>query len=231
MKKILLGISFIILGVGTTTAQNFNYPVGQHLVKDVVNENYESYHIDIETDVPQAIHYKWTLISNTFPSAWSYSLCDYTNCAVGVPPNGSMTPITLNDANNGANGFFTINLTVGQNYGHGKIEIYIYDANDITFGDTVSWDVTWIAPAALNENVRTNTLIYPNPINDVLKIENPESSIQNVQIVTMSGELVYASNYNSNAVSIETSHLNSGIYILKLELENGSLVRQKVVVK
>ena len=151
MKTVYLSIISLAI-TSICFAQNFNYPIGQHVVDTIDQENYEAYEIKIETDSPEAIHYGWKRISNSFSNNWSYSLCDYGECHVGIPTTSDMDAISLSQAENGTHGFFKLNITVGSFYGEGTVEIYVYDMNDFSRGDTVSWKLVWILAGDVNGN-------------------------------------------------------------------------------
>jgi hypothetical protein len=230
MKKILLSAFTMLTFVGIS--QDFVYPEQQHQVVTVQNENYESFNISIETQVAQDIQYKWETVSNTFPTEWSMSLCDYGGCAVGIPPSGTMTAITTEEANNGTHGFLKLNLTVGQNYGQGKVEIYVYDANDYNVGDTVSWEITWLNTAHVNSlNAITETIVYPNPAVENLTIENSNEVIEKVELYTVNGSLIHTENVQSNVTSINILNYNKGVYFLFVHLKNGEVKQEKILFK
>jgi hypothetical protein len=231
MKKSLLLLSLISLSILNIKAQNFSYPIGQNLIENVININSEDYNIDIETQTPQAVQYEWELISNTFPATWTYSLCDYVNCHIGVPTHAIMSPITLAQAQSGVIGFFKLNLVVGQNYGQGKIMIYVHDSNNPSIGDTVSWDVTNSNTASIDENLSTGTLSYPNPSKGFLQFEHKNIKFNYVELVSISGKIAYSAPLNSNNGGIETSSFEAGVYYLNLKLENGETFRKKVILE
>ncbi|MFP3590588.1 T9SS type A sorting domain-containing protein [Chryseobacterium sp. SIMBA_038] len=57
---------------------------------------------------------------------------------------------------------------------------------------------------------------YPNPVKDVLNIENIERNLP-VKIYDMSGKLVFETKTDDKKVKIETSNLQNGQYILAIE--------------
>jgi hypothetical protein len=232
MKKALLSL-FAVAAMFQTQAQNFNYPDGQHRVETVTNENFEGYNIDILTDTPQDMHYEWELVSNSFPSAWSYSLCDYGGCAVGVPNSGSMTPITEDEMRDfDTKGFFKLNLTVGQNFGQGKIEIYVFDATNHDFGDTVSWDVSWLNTASVSTlDAESALLTYPNPVKDVLTISSGQSLLKNVKMYGIKGNLVLDQTVQTKELTLNTSTFKKGFYLLAVTTEDGQIIQRKLIVE
>jgi hypothetical protein len=229
MKRILL-ISSLILTTQSAMSQNFSYPIGQHIVEVVSADNFASYQIDINTPSFEAIQYDWQLLSNTFPAAWSYSICDYTNCAVGIPSSGSMTPITLTEAQNGIIGWFKINLTVGQNFGQGKVEIYVYDSNDFSRGDTVSWDLIWPNISGLSQLDEATVAIYPNPIRNALSVDvDVPSAISHFRMIDAYGKEVYMSNEIMLSNTVDINNLQDGVYFIEVYDMNGAKKTEKVI--
>jgi agmatine/peptidylarginine deiminase len=71
--------------------------------------------------------------------------------------------------------------------------------------------------------------IYPNPTDGQLIIENGELTIENVEIFDMMGKNVSRlTSHISHPISIDISHLPSGIYFLRIQTENG-VVMKKVI--
>ncbi|WP_396188710.1 LamG-like jellyroll fold domain-containing protein [Flavobacterium sp.] len=66
--------------------------------------------------------------------------------------------------------------------------------------------------------------MYPNPVNDILNIDI-ENEIKSVEVYNIQGQRVI----QSNSKQIETSSLNSGIYIVKITDENNLIAIQKVI--
>lgn len=225
MKKLYI-FAFIATLSMTANAQDYSYPLGQHLVETVMDENFEGFRIDINTPTPEAIQYDWELVSNNLPAAWSYSLCDYGGCEIGIPPSGSMTPITLADAQNGVIGWFKIQLTTGMNSGNGLVEIYVYDASDYNRGDTVSWNITWdAATASLSVESMDELNMYPNPATNSVTIDG--FAANNGVIYNSLGQVVSLNETDQDLIDV--SHLVSGVYIVQLSTSKGILTKRLII--
>jgi hypothetical protein len=68
--------------------------------------------------------------------------------------------------------------------------------------------------------------MYPNPVNDILNIAL-ENEIKSVEIYNIQGQRVL----QTNNKQIETSSLNSGIYMVRIEDTNGGIATQKLIKK
>lgn len=69
--------------------------------------------------------------------------------------------------------------------------------------------------------------VYPNPANDIVNIQS-DKEIKSVQLISVEGKVVRK---NSNSTQINLNGLPSGIYFLKIELQNGRIQFEKVVKK
>jgi alpha-tubulin suppressor-like RCC1 family protein len=75
-------------------------------------------------------------------------------------------------------------------------------------------------------NIQFN--VYPNPTKDYFTIglENFENT--NAEITSIKGEIIQTFTLNSNKTIVKTDKFNAGIYILKLENENGTTFKRIV---
>lgn len=74
--------------------------------------------------------------------------------------------------------------------------------------------------------VKNSTVVYPNPATDLVNIESKEN-ITSVEIIGLSGQKLL----NSNEKQINISHLNKGIYIVRIVLQNGKTETHKLIKK
>lgn len=75
-----------------------------------------------------------------------------------------------------------------------------------------------------NETALNNNLLVENPIKDLLKLQSKET-ITSLQLYNTAGQLVKTS--NSQKMSVK--ELSKGIYILKIQLENGKTISEKII--
>ncbi len=73
---------------------------------------------------------------------------------------------------------------------------------------------------------KNSTVIYPNPTSDFVNVVSKEE-INSVEIYSLTGQKILSS--SSNKVSV--SHLNNGIYLVKIQLQNGKTETQKLIKK
>jgi len=84
------------------------------------------------------------------------------------------------------------------------------------------------------ENLGTNDLensdfnFYPNPVKDELNITS-KSAVKSISVYNVSGQLVM--NSKSGSKKLNTSSLTSGVYMARVELENGRIETFKIIKK
>jgi len=66
--------------------------------------------------------------------------------------------------------------------------------------------------------------VFPNPASDYINISVNNAVIQNIELFDITGKLV--NTYQSKTINIR--HLNSGIYLLKIELENTTVTKRLI---
>ncbi len=101
---------------------------------------------------------------------------------------------------------------------------------DKTFTFTATANRNFVAHLEYTEGVDefgSQTLIYPNPVNDKLTIETQEN-INTVEIFNLVGAMVYSQKDCPNKVEIEMGNLPAGIYFVRLTGANASETRRFV---
>lgn len=70
--------------------------------------------------------------------------------------------------------------------------------------------------------------VYPNPVTDKLQIRSAEK-IRSVTLSGLSGNCILTiSNISENSLLINTKNLGSGMYILKIEISGGTIIRKLI---
>lgn len=72
--------------------------------------------------------------------------------------------------------------------------------------------------------------IYPNPAKNNVNVE-ASSIINNVEIFNMMGQRVASIDANDVTVNINTTNLNSGVYMMKVNTENGVINKKFTVAR
>jgi hypothetical protein len=77
--------------------------------------------------------------------------------------------------------------------------------------------------ASVDDFFVNNLKLYPNPTKEVINLSSVTTQIENVKITDMSGRLInQINNVNQDFMTINTSYLNAGVYLITVETESGS---------
>ena len=106
----------------------------------------------------------------------------------------------------------------------------VYVPGDQTFTNGVASAVRMkIGYAGLNENTLDGVSVYPNPSEGMITVSNENNTDNTVVVYDMVGNVVYTTSANSST-TIDLSSNGTGIYLVKVSNENGSIV-ERVVIK
>ena len=83
--------------------------------------------------------------------------------------------------------------------------------------------------SGINDIVKNSIKLYPNPANEILYIALEHAS--KLEIINASGQIVESTNVKSETTSINVSHLNSGIYFVKVIDNAGNVGTQKLIIE
>ncbi|MBC8510140.1 MAG: lamin tail domain-containing protein [Cryomorphaceae bacterium] len=85
-----------------------------------------------------------------------------------------------------------------------------------------------IATSAVNDVKEVSYVVYPNPANagEVITI-NANSKIDNIEIINILGERVLT----TTATKINTNHLSKGTYIILINLSDGRVIENKIIIE
>ncbi|MBC2844683.1 T9SS type A sorting domain-containing protein [Winogradskyella flava] len=98
-------------------------------------------------------------------------------------------------------------------------------------GGTIN-DIRFILVEALStEEFDASSVFISNPVKDELKIEGLNQSIKQISVYDLLGKQVINSNLvdDTTSANLDVSSLNSGLYIVKLEGENGQSLTKKII--
>jgi len=119
-----------------------------------------------------------------------------------------------------ANGIYTVTCT-----GEGSCENTM-----ITVSRTV--DVFDATTGIGNVKNDKNWMVYPNPVNNVLTIENKaQVKITEVVIYTITGQRIKTLNTNSTTVKVDVAELASGMYMLHAQDADGITLIKKIEIR
>jgi hypothetical protein len=83
---------------------------------------------------------------------------------------------------------------------------------------------------AVNNSTKNKFAYYPNPVTDILNISS-EKNINSVYVYSIDGQLVLNQVYHNTEIELDLSKLKTGIYLVKVNLNDGSQKNLKIIKK
>jgi hypothetical protein len=71
-------------------------------------------------------------------------------------------------------------------------------------------------------------VVYPNPFQSIINLQNPKSEIVSIQVVDLYGKLLFENTSNKANISIDLSNFSSGVYTLQYD-RNGFIGSTKII--
>ena len=152
----------------------------------------------------------WQLISQSIPTGWDFSLCDYATCYPGLPSSGAMDSIDI-----GSMGFIGLNIDPYSIPGTAVVKIFVYEDGYFSLGDTLTWTINAVA-AGISENEKQVDLnLFPNPVVKEMNVSVPavkNGDSFNYKIFDGEGKLVSEGELDKEISVLSVDKFKSGIY-------------------
>jgi len=222
MKTIFTIVAAML--IWSTSAQNFYLLPNDSLQKIIVTYDMSDLNIDIiRGGVTDTVWLDYELITNTLPEEWYAGYCDNHGCWGSLPENGSMS--AMYDEQNSF-----IKLSINPQYveGSGIVQYYVYEQDDYENGQMMTFIVETPDFVGLLETPDMTISIYPNPIVNIVYIST-NKTINAVNIYNITGKTVLKNKVNSSYMQLNTSELESGIYLLEVIDEYGNKQTRRLV--
>lgn len=228
MKRIITTLNALFLIGLTAGAQTLTFSPAKSVSHQISSDDFEELNISVGLQEAADVTFEWTLIENTLPSSWSYSLCDLGHCYFEIPNTSTMEPLTKAQMENGDQGFFKITIETGAgNYGKGLLRMYVYDKSNMSQGDTVTFDLEYAEPNNVSNASANGLKIYPNPNNGNFTITHSFDQALNYELINSCGERVY----QGSDADVHLAGLSKGVYFLRLSMADGRFITEKVVIR
>ncbi|WP_264522375.1 T9SS type A sorting domain-containing protein [Flavobacterium sp. N1994] len=82
------------------------------------------------------------------------------------------------------------------------------------------------ALSATNFQLENQVSLYPNPASTFITIELKDITASNVNILDMNGRIIYSENIIENNTTINTSNLETGIYLIQIATDKGTVSKK-----
>ena len=198
---------------------------GNGPLNDVFRGQVEDYGIVVAT-CPEPSNITLVQITNSFVELnWQAGGSeDSWNVRYGPEGFGIFSGLGVTVNNIFVNNFFVTGLDESTSY-----DFYV---QSICNGNNSSW----IGPfnsTTLNivGNTKSqNVNVYPNPNNKIFSVQT-STKIKTIEVLDVLGSQITRFEPNTNLVEINISENPSGVYFLKVSLENGNIVTKKIICK
>jgi Zn-dependent metalloprotease len=191
-----------------------------------------------------ATDYGGVHVNSGVQNHWFYLLAHGGN---GVNDNNdtyNISNIPLNDAALIAYWNMTINLQTGSTFADARIgsiyaaTLFYGSCSNQVIQTTNAWHAVGVGLPSTCSTTDVNTIenrldltIFPNPATDILNITTTLTTIQQINLVSMAGKIVFkVENINPhNKYQINMENISTGIYILEIKANDYTL-RKRVIV-
>ena len=227
MKCTILTCVLFLSSFQVSIGQNFTVTPTNHLIENAALEIYSTYQIDMLKDEGvESLQLIWKLLEITYPEDWTVNLCDFGTCYATIPNNGVMDLITGEDF-----GYLKLDINPHLTHGTGIARFVVYEVDHFEDAEEVIFEIT----AGTVSNVELTSYkykVFPNPAQSELFIENPELNLENVNLFSPLGKLIF-SNIISNepTIPINLNGLNPGIYHLQLINAKDEVSTHKIIIQ
>ena len=142
---------------------------------------------------------------------------------------------TINISYSNPYGIAQITVPEGAHIGMNRMRIRLLWAYDETaepcgnssYGEVEDYSLN-VVPEAEKINIikNFNIFVYPNPVKDILFIENQSLKIKKIDLYNISGKVVKTASENFAKTSFDMKNLPSGLYLLRIETKNKTITRK-----
>lgn len=89
-----------------------------------------------------------------------------------------------------------------------------FDSNDTIQG--LGWDLYYTTTVGINKNeINQNFKLFPNPVNDILKISPDFKGNYQIKIIDILGKIIYINSYINDAF-VNVENLTDGLYVIEI---------------
>ena len=197
------------LGIGTTTDSNIPVQVGTDTWQDVLlSKNYQ---------------FQFSAGIKTNGSLWTWGYNEFYQLGNGTTTNYNVpTPVLAGTSFTACSAGESFSAAVKDN---GQLAIWGAGNGSgyFGFGNTNVYTVPGtLGCNGLNvkDNILQNLYLYPNPVTNILTINNPNGiTIDSIAVYDITGKIVLK---QETSLNINVQQLPQGVYLLKINTQNGT---------
>ncbi len=226
-----VGITYSFDG-GHTWNDFIDYMASQYLAIDMINDSV-GWVGAFNTDATDGGMWKWNPIYTLAEPVADFvadetaipfgGQVNFTNLSLGNPTNFTWT------FEGGAPPSSNIQTPPAVTYNlPGSYDVTLVVTNIFGTNTMTKPDYIYVGGVGINETNNASVKTYPNPVRGQLNIE-ATSRIKEVQLYNLMGQVVLHQFIDNQTTTINVADLKSGIYNLKLNMEEGT-INKKIVV-
>lgn len=102
---------------------------------------------------------------------------------------------------------------------------WILSSTAIAGGKYDATEDTSCQPTGLNTPKQTSISVYPNPVSDFLTIKNTEKEINQIKLLSLSGQEILS----TKETILNVSNFNNGVYLLQIHFSDNSTAFSKII--
>lgn len=173
------------------------------------------------TFVNNSIHteFIWVRETNELPAEWTAAVCDNALCHAIEIDSADFT------LSSGDSFDFKVNFYPLNNLGRGNNRIRIYAKSDPTVSATATFYVHGWGLSIDNQKIE-NIKVYPCPTQSTLFIDFRENNACTWSILSTDGKLIQKGHLQDKLSQIDIQHLNSGMYIFRIQSQDNIISRR-----
>jgi hypothetical protein len=187
------------------------------------------YSFDVNIDMEQLWNYETdnlvvhvALTESHIPEVW-YTLEEVNFVLREMYPDESGTAVTMEEIDDTQSMNFTVEVPDTYNIDHCELVTFIQDNTTKEVVNASSVHLGQVVGIA--EQGDSYTRMYPNPAIDRVTIE-AQSKLKNISIFSLNGQKVYEIAMDQNRTDLNVNFLESGLYMIRIETENGTKVEK-----
>ncbi len=196
---------------------------------DLISSNPSVFDIDIDVEetfpyYEDEIRLFVALTETNIPETWQTETeVNFVLRDMLPDANGTVLDFTAGSIHNE-----TMQLTLDGSYVRSNCELVIFVQNMATAEIMEAGKIDLGSFVGIENNETLKLSVYPNPSNDFVNVVASET-IELIAIYSLTGQLVYQVNPESNSHNFSTEAFANGVYNMKINTQNGSQVKQLII--
>lgn len=190
----------------TATSQSYWITPGDSIVGLAPFDDISVFNFQPVNQGNDTLYFLWKKKVVNLPSTWEVRICDSGHCYIGLADSSYMSAAPPGDA-----GLLSLHIHPHFESGTGIVQVWMSEANTPVMWDTLTWIITANGPASFTHFSNNKIIqVYPNPVGDILQVENIPSSSTRFALMDIMGRIRKKGILQA---SLNVSNLEGGLYV------------------